>query len=424
MASSDAFHAGDDAGPAQWPEPPAWMSYSSLKEAELCPRRWALRRASYPGIWDRPGYPDMPSLPSLLGDVTHNALEKILAEVVRCGCSSPNSACAVGALKAMGGYTRVISELVALSLQGLDTNPRAKDRVPALRAAMQVRVPEMRNRLQAVLSRSEFQPSPRTDVNAGVASGARGDPPGKRGARLPLGPGSYAEVTLRAESIRWLGRVDLLTIAADDTAIVDYKTGLPDDSHVEQLRLYALLWYRDKDRNPSATRASRLTIAYPNTDVAVEAPTQAQLEALEGELQSRVGVARRGLQARPPEARPSTALCANCPVRQLCEEYWEFLDGDRSPVPDEAALAWGDVEVRVDARNGPRSWWVHVMRGADLGGSGRIVLRTATESPPFTVGSQVRVLNGGIARDEDGGVPIVTLTSNSEMFVVDRHDGL
>jgi hypothetical protein len=64
------------------------------------------------------------------------------------------------------------------------------------------------------------------------------------------------------------------------------------------------------------------------------------------------------------------------------------------------------------------------MRGADLGGSRRIVLRTATESPPFTVGSQVRVLNVGIARDEDGGVPIVTLTSNSEIFVVDRHDGL
>jgi hypothetical protein len=81
MASSDAFHAGDDAGPALWPEPPAWMSHSSLKEAELCPRRWALRRASYPKIWDKPGYPDMPSLPSLIGDVTHDALEKILAEV-------------------------------------------------------------------------------------------------------------------------------------------------------------------------------------------------------------------------------------------------------------------------------------------------------------------------------------------------------
>jgi CRISPR/Cas system-associated exonuclease Cas4 (RecB family) len=282
----------------------------------------------------------MPSLPSLVGDVTHNALEKILAELVRRGCSSPNTACAVGALKAMGGYTRVITEDVALKLQALDTNPRAKDRVPALRATMQVRVPEMRNRVQAVLSRSEFQPSPRSNVNAGVASGARLDPSAKRGERLPLAPGSYAEVTLRAESIRWSGRVDLLTIAADDTAIVDYKTGLPDDSHVEQLRLYALLWYRDKDRNPSATRASRLTIAYPNTDVTIEALSQAQLKALEDELESRVGVARRGLEARPPEARPSTTLCASCPVRQLCEEYWEFLDGDPSPV-HEGALAWG-----------------------------------------------------------------------------------
>jgi hypothetical protein len=137
----------------------------------------------------------------------------------------------------MGGYTRVISELVDLSLHALDTNPRAKDRVPLLRATMQVRVPEMRNRVQAVLSRSEFQPSPRADVNAGVASGARLDPSGKRGERLPLAPGSHAEVTLRAESIRWLGRVDLLTIAAGETEIVDYKTGFPDDSHLDQVWL-------------------------------------------------------------------------------------------------------------------------------------------------------------------------------------------
>jgi hypothetical protein len=63
------------------------------------------------------------------------------------------------------------------------------------------------------------------------------------------------------------------------------------------------------------------------------------------------------------------------------------------------------------------------MRGPDLGRSQRIVLRAATESPPFTVGSQLRVLNGGIALDENSGVPIVTLTSVSEMFVVARHDG-
>ena len=42
----------------RWPEPPKFWSFSSLREAKACPRRYALSRATYSEIWDKRGYPD------------------------------------------------------------------------------------------------------------------------------------------------------------------------------------------------------------------------------------------------------------------------------------------------------------------------------------------------------------------------------
>src|SRR5207247_1291621 len=71
-----------------WPEPPEFWSYSSLYEAEVCPRRWSLKRASYEGIWSRSGYPPRPSMPAIVGDVVHRALDAILRALYDAGCAS------------------------------------------------------------------------------------------------------------------------------------------------------------------------------------------------------------------------------------------------------------------------------------------------------------------------------------------------
>ena len=61
-----------------WPGRPEFWSYSSLREAEECPRRWALTRATYRAVWDRPGYPPRPIMPAMVGDTVHRALDVIL----------------------------------------------------------------------------------------------------------------------------------------------------------------------------------------------------------------------------------------------------------------------------------------------------------------------------------------------------------
>ena len=77
------------------PAPPGFWSYSSLKEIDACPRRYALARASYPDLWDGPGYPQAPTLAALFGDVVHGALETIVKALAASGCESATAAGAV-----------------------------------------------------------------------------------------------------------------------------------------------------------------------------------------------------------------------------------------------------------------------------------------------------------------------------------------
>src|SRR5689334_14354699 len=83
---------------AYLPDPPAYWSYSALKEIESCARRYVLGRASYPDLWHGQGYPQQPHPASLFGDIVHDSLERIIKALVQAGCTSSNSAEAAAVL--------------------------------------------------------------------------------------------------------------------------------------------------------------------------------------------------------------------------------------------------------------------------------------------------------------------------------------
>jgi PD-(D/E)XK nuclease superfamily len=153
----------------------------------------------------------------------------------------------------------------------------------------------MRQVVQAVVSMAELAP-PEPGTN-------RDEP----GMREPLGRGSHPEVELRASSIGWVGRADLLSIrdTASGCGITDYKTGARSDHHAEQLRVYALLWYLDAVLNPDQTLAEDLTIRYPDGQVQVSPPTRADLATMRDRLTERTAAALDQMNERPPRARPS-----------------------------------------------------------------------------------------------------------------------
>lgn len=401
MTAKDRFTTSVLDSSGIWPPSPEWMSYSSLREIEGCPRRWALRRATYAGIWDRPGYPDLPSLHSLVGEVVHLSLQTAFRALTRQGCDSARTPAAVRVLRDLGGYSAIVESAIQAKLDSLASNPRVDKRLLQYRHELMMKVPELRRRVQEVVTRSNLSPRLRIASPESVRPHA-------------LSYGSYTEIEVRAHAMRWLGRVDLINLSSDACEIIDFKTGSEQQTHVTQLQTYALLWYRDELLNPTGRLPTRLALVYPTRDIDVALPGIPELAQFEADLRLRGEDSRRAIERRPPEARPSAETCSMCSVRQLCDEYWQYIgNGQVGSAGEEPTL--GDVEVVVRARRGPKSWDVSI---TSSGGPGDITarLRTHEESDDLIVGRTLRLLAVLIQRDPESHLVLLTMTSFSEMF--------
>jgi len=209
-----------------------------------------------------------------------------------------------------------------------------------------------------------------------------------------------------------VGIVDLLQIERGRCTIWEFKTGSPDDRHVEQLRTYALLWNDDKHHNPNEVPVRRLVLSYAQHAEELRPPDRSELVALRTQLEDRLLGAAASLSTNPPPARPNRAHCIFCGVRHLCLDYWAAL-----PTWHEADLPGCiDVEVRVGAARGPRSWDADLLVAADTAKPRPVVLIVASTSPakPFDSGTRVRLLN--VRKHVDNGMTLISISALTEMF--------
>jgi hypothetical protein len=213
------------------------------------------------------------------------------------------------------------------------------------------------------------------------------------------------------DELRFVGRADLITVDDSGCVLTDYKTGGAHDHHMEQLRVYALLWSRDTEINPKKLPVRRLVLSYANHDEACEPPTHHELAVAATQLSERVTAAEVELSMRPPPARPAPDMCRLCAVRHLCDEYW--ISRNANPTPDGHFQSgdFADCEAIVRSQNGPRSWIL-----APDDGSTSVLLRTTTEAQVLAPGDRVRILNLVVGRDEESGGATLTMTQASEIF--------
>ena len=391
-----------------WPEPPDVFSYSMLREIEQCPNQWMLRRALFPDIWNGHGYPDLPSLPALLGQVLHSTLETVIAALVERGCDDSSSPEAVDVLRTLGGFSAIIASTITVVGSALESNPRAARRAAGFVQSLGARTPELRRRAQAMLARTRLV-SRRAEPSSDAAT--------KVNSR-PLGNGSHAEVLLRANEIGWVGRADLLTLEDDVCQIVDYKTGAKHETHREQVRVYVLLWSLDETRNPNGRLATELVVAYPDRDVHVEAPDEAGLEEIRANVETRTVAARGELAQRPPRATPHLETCPLCPLRHLCESYWSFLAEATPPTPIAPVDGFGDFELIVSERNGPRSWLCRSTGQISEHDAEQILVFAPDQQLGLEPGAKVRLLNGRCHRDPEEQTVTVTVGEASEIYTL------
>lgn len=389
--------------PATWPKAPASMTVSSIGEIEACPRQWALAAAQYPHLWKGRGYPPRLQVSALEGTVIHTVLETIIRELAKSNCLSVDDPRALQIMRELGGYTELIANSIDKALHHYKTNPRAVRLIDDMTLSLHSRAPQIRNRVQAMLSRRKISSVAKTSIEK--QSGG------------PLGYGLFPEIVLKANHIGWKGKADLLVLSHDACEIIDFKTGKREEHHPFQLQVYALLWSRDTERNPSGRLANRLVLAYQDGDVEVEAPTVHELAEIKQQLVKRRTSADQILFREPPEARPDSSRCGYCVVRQLCDEYWNPRTPQGiSPPPDKHVF---DIELEIDKKHGEFSWDGKVTSSDHLPVGKKALLRTI-EVLELTAGVRLRILAAAVTLDQETqDLPaIITLGRLSEVYVV------
>ena len=386
------------------------MSVSLLLDIEACPRRRALGDADYSELWRGPGYPPRLSAAALPGVVVHLAIGRVLEALTVAGCSSVQDAKAVGVMRKLGGYSRLLEKCIDDVLTRYADNPRVEAVLDDLRKLLVSRIPEIRGKVQSLVGRRRV---------AGEVAGARRYREA-RGARSPLSVGSHPEVELLAPGIGWKGRADLLVLSADRCEIVEFKTGEErEETHRFQLLVYALLWRRDTVLNPSGTMADKLTLAYGHGDVPIGPPSEPDLMTLEQDLVQRGEAARRALGQRPPEARPSVENCRYCGVRQLCDAYWQ-ADTQERFAAEGSQSRFTDMQLRIASKRSLSTWDAVVEASRMFPGGHPVLLRSAHVDGGLSVGDRVRVLDAHVVTtDGEPIVPtVVTMGRLSEAFTV------
>lgn len=213
-------------------------------------------------------------------------------------------------------------------------------------------------------------------------------------------PVALAEVPIEAEiapGIRWRGRIDAVLRSGTDVTLIDFKTGAPSPSDMEQLTVYACVFDHDNWTREWGT-VRRLTVLYARGGVVErDAPTGDALEAERARLVREVTETARRLAASPPEASPAPDRCPRCDVRGRCEAYWSA----RAAWADPARTHTVDAELSVtEVLAGGRA-----LLGRGDGGSWFVRLGPRHEEVArgLTAGTRIRVVGASAVRRANPG---------------------
>lgn len=385
----------------RWPDipptVPTLFSYSSLNDAEHCPRRYWLRRATYPGL-NR--YPEQPTPAALTGVIVHGVLEDLGREsrgeergddwedLLR---SFPLRAVT------LARYRQAIASLAA--------NPRT----PA-RLERHVTIDECIALVKRMVSTLDDTSIPGTlrQSTVGQSAGA-----GRASESIAV-PGLLAEWDIRLERFGLMARIDLVSTATGGDSITEFKTGVPRSEHSAQVRLYAAMWTGATQRF-----VRRIQVMYPDgTVVASDGPTREESMALLIRTQKRAEELRTELDDVVPKARPSSLTCEYCAVRQLCGEYWRRATPvtQRKEV-EELADVDGQIPATFDVQillNQAR--WLGPHQFSVPGSSGQVVVVLPPRAVPAGASQcqSVRLLRVFAVRE--GITTRVLFADNSEAF--------
>ncbi len=384
-----------------------------MRAIETCPLQWSLGRATYPGIWARTGYPDRVYTGTVVGQVVHQAIER-MTKAVGLAATKTDVSGLVGLVKVLGGYSAILdaeSESVAAKLAA---NPRVATGDRDIREELRQRLPGMRLQLQlfarsALARTSEPRPGART--------------PAESTETRAIHHGLNAEVELGDSAGLWRGTADLIRADNHGVEIIDFKTGVAKEEHALQLRLYALLFLADRLVNPGDLPVTKLTLIYGDREIDVAVPSGTDRLALQSEVDARAMQAQQDVAMKPPEARPSPEACGFCAVRQLCPTYWSPA-GQALAGMSATRDGLVDAEICLHERTAEATWRGSVATCGALADGVEVLVRCPKDKETLTsvLGrlGRGRILSVQLIQptEDTAQLPVLNLTRVSEAFAI------
>lgn len=374
------------AAPTSWAEPPRTWSTTTLDSVSSCPRRWQLVQSTW-GPYTR--FPQRESPAAAEGQIVHEALDRLARACGRRGNPAIGSPGFAEALREVNFFRGFAVALIERNDQNA-AHPR-----PGPAFILRTDPQELANRAVR-LFKAQYRPgSGQAQPNARGHS-IDAELSGEALHRLLVQRRALSELRLRHPVLPFVGVLDHVGWTDDGVEVVDYKTGVPREAHVVQLRRYALLWWRHTGVAPQQITARYLDGAR-SWSVDVET-----LAAVEQELHVTIGAQSRSLMERPAAAMPGL-LCRWCAVRARCEPGWSSTINSRR---DKTA----DVEVTVVTQPGPHGFSGRAPKGDEMA----VVYETEKVLPPVTVGDRVRILDAAVTQDGAG----VEVKAWNEVYVL------
>jgi PD-(D/E)XK nuclease superfamily len=407
--------------PSEWRPAPEWMNFHYLRRAERCPRSAALRYARYAELWDKNGYPDKPTIAALTGTVVHASIARIVRTFAASGCTDINDPRCVAVLRQLGGYTRVLGEVIAKLVESLAGNPRFASVREFSLTNLQNRIPRLREELQLQLGNIVWLPE--SDV---LSTENRQNQKSNHTSpvRLPLRRGTHFEVEVRYFSLKWRGVIDLIDVGETECRIKDFKTGTPSDDHVLQLQLYALLWLHDSELNPDGLPASKLSLCYPTGEKQIAVSSQ-DLNQLAKSLETRTQKVRASVTGNTARANLTADNCPDCDVRHLCTEYWT-VSRALPPNLDAATKPFDDIEVVLKTRKGERTWVAECQISNQVKRKTLVLLRWTTRNfallESIKPDTTVRLTGAMLTIGPEFDTPVINCIYSTDLVLPNRLD--
>lgn len=394
---------------------PEWMSFHVYKEAQRCPLAVSLQRSHYRQLWDGVGYPTRPSASAVSGIIVHEAAETILKEFARTGVSSLMDPDAMSVLRGLGGFTKVLEGALDVFFTSQSGNPRFEQFRDDLSRTLHLKLPQLRGTLQALLAGNVWNLS----VSKSKANQSSQSSTAQKRTlrRLPVGTGTFVEVDLEDAVSKWRGRVDLMNISEDGCSITDLKSGSVSEEHSEQLAVYSMLWLEDSGRNPTRLPVLDLQVVYSSGAVRITVLDDDQLKSFRKDLIASSELIRSDLNSSDVPANPSRENCRHCPVKLLCQPYWQSLP----TLGPDGPLSCSQVTL-LESR-GERAWLAAVNSSSLLPVNEKVVIRNYEGGKAFwselKPGLSIRLTDGLLSSSEVSDTPVINLSLMSEaLFVV------